>query len=512
MPNKIKKYGHRFIAFVKTPKGAILTGAGIIVLFILFSTTRDNPLAAYDIGEVVRKDVVSIVDVTGRVKPSERVDVALERSGKITRIDVAVGENVQKGELLLSAAGADLYASLASAQASLEIERLELAEINRSSTVDWDNARDQLIDSLEDSFVKAHDAITDKADRLFHKDGDFFRFGVEVGTDGTIEDFDAELGDKLDLNYARKGLGNTLEDWRTSNDSLSGADVVVAAAQAEQDLAAIQTFLNDLANIVNNFDSTASDYTTTIDIYKAGLSSARTSISAALTSLRSAKQSYLTTQATIITEGSDLQDVLLQEQRVESAEAQVNAVYAEIEKSVIRAPFDGVVTGINTEVGEIVAANSPVLSMMSNTQFEIETFVPEADIAEVALDNVAEATLDAYDSDVVFEAYVGFIDPAETMVEGVATYKVLLNFKEEDERIRSGMTANVDIITNTSLDTLTVPQRAVIEKDGQKFVRVVRGEETEEVGVKIGLKGFDGDIEILEGLDEGEKIVVFTRG
>ncbi|MDD5710952.1 MAG: efflux RND transporter periplasmic adaptor subunit [Candidatus Colwellbacteria bacterium] len=512
MLNKIKAYGRRFISFVKTPKGAVLTGAGLLILFILFSKMGGDPLASYDIGEVIRKDIISIVDVTGRVKPSERVDIALERSGKVARINVAVGESVQKGTLILSAAGADLYASLAEAQANLEIEQLELEEASRTGSVDWSNAQDQLMDSIEDGFVKTDDAIRDKADQFFHNDGDFKRFGAELSADGSIFDFDASLYEKLDLSSARNKLTDILEDWRTSNENLDDTALETAASQAEQNLVTAQTFLNDLANVVNSYNSATSDYAVTISSYRTDLSSARTSVNTALSSLRSAEQSYLSTKAMTISEGSDLQEVLLQEQRVKNAEAQVNAVYAEIEKSSVRAPFDGIVTKIDAEMGETLSAGSPVVSMMSISQFEIETFVPEADIAGVALGNKAEVTLDAYDSDTVFGAYASFIDPAETMVEGVATYKVLLSFDEEDERILSGMTANVDIITDTRLNALSIPQRAVIEKDGQRYVRVISGEETKEVGVRTGLKGFDGDIEILEGLNEGDQIVVFTRG
>lgn len=512
MLNKIKTYGRRFLIFVRKPKGAVLTGVALIALFLLFSSMQNNPLAAYDIGEVVRKDVVSIVDVTGRVKPSERVDIALERSGKVARIYTAVGDDVQKGELILSAAGADLYASLASAQSSLEVERLELEEIRRTGSVDWSNAQDQLMDSIEDGFVKTDDAIRDKADQFFHNDGSFKRFGAELNTDGSIVDFDASLDKKLDLSSARNRLTDILEDWRTSNKALDSTTLEAAASQAEQNLVTAQTFLNDLADVINSYDSATSDYVATISVYRTDLSSARTNVNTALSSLRSAEQSYLSTKAATISEDSDLQDVLLQEQRVKSAEAQVNAVYAEIEKSSIRAPFSGVVTRIDTEVGEMLSAGSAVVSVMSASQFEIETFIPEADIASVMLNNKAEITLDAYDSDTIFGAYVSFIDPAETMVEGVATYKVLLSFETEDERIRSGMTANVDIITNTSPGALSVPQRAVIEKDGKRYVRVVRGDETEEVEVQTGLKGFDGDTEILEGLNEGDQIVVFIRG
>ena len=52
--------------------------------------------------------------------------------------------------------------------------------------------------------------------------------------------------------------------------------------------------------------------------------------------------------------------------------------------------------------------------------------MPEADIAKVAIGDLASSTLDAYGSYVDFPAQVTMIDPAETVIEGVPTYKVTL--------------------------------------------------------------------------------------
>ncbi|MDD5710722.1 MAG: efflux RND transporter periplasmic adaptor subunit [Candidatus Colwellbacteria bacterium] len=512
MLNKIKTYGRRFLVFVRKPKGAVLTGVALIALFLFFSSMQNNPLAAYDIGEVVRKDVVSIVDVTGRVKPSERVDIALERSGKVARIYTAVGDDVQRGDLILSAAGADLYASLASAQSDLEIERLELEAILKTSAIDLSSAEEDLIDAMGNAYFKADDAVKNEAEQLFYGPADSKSFGAIVDTGGTEIIFGADVSDASSLRTQRKFIFKDLEAWQSYLQDPAGLDIEEAADNVEGYLISVQSFLSDIAAIINAYYATSVS-NTIVAGYRSDIAAARTAISTALTAFRTAKQAYLTVEAGSSNSSSEqLQDVLLQEQRVKSAEAQVNAVYAEIERSSIRAPFSGVVTRIDTEVGEMLSAGSAVVSVMSASQFEIETFIPEADIASVALNNKAEITLDAYDSDTIFGAYVSFIDPAETMVEGVATYKVLLSFETEDERIRSGMTANVDIITNTSSGALSVPQRAVIEKDGKRYVRVVRGDKTEEVEVQTGLKGFDGDTEILEGLNEGDQIVVFTRG
>ena len=67
-----------------------------------------------------------------------------------------------------------------------------------------------------------------------------------------------------------------------------------------------------------------------------------------------------------------------------------------------------------------------------------------------------------------------------------------------------GMTANLDILTAQKNDALIIPQRAITSANGDKFVDI--GGTT--VKVITGLRGSDGNIEILEGLKEGDKIVI----
>ena len=97
------------------------------------------------------------------------------------------------------------------------------------------------------------------------------------------------------------------------------------------------------------------------------------------------------------------------------------------------------------------------------------------------------------------------------MVEGVATYKTTLLFAVRDERIKSGLTANVDIFGERRGGVMVVPQRAVISKDGGKFVKVLRGGKIEEMKVVAGLRGSDGNIEIISGVSEGDEILIFSE-
>ena len=158
----------------------------------------------------------------------------------------------------------------------------------------------------------------------------------------------------------------------------------------------------------------------------------------------------------------------------------------------------------------------PIVSIISEAQFEIEANIPEVDISKVTLGNMANVTLDAYGSDVVFASSVVSIDPAETLIDGVPVYKVALQFVEKDEKIKSGMTANIDIQTSTRQDVVAIPQRAVLRKNGTKFVRVIDSpyakiEDIREVIVEVGLVGIDGNIEIIQGINVGDIVIVFIN-
>ncbi|MBU0706143.1 efflux RND transporter periplasmic adaptor subunit [Patescibacteria group bacterium] len=205
-----------------------------------------------------------------------------------------------------------------------------------------------------------------------------------------------------------------------------------------------------------------------------------------------------------------------QRAQVSSQQAVVQNYKAQLDKTVLYAPITGLVTKMEAKVGEVVFPSSPYstsrvtfVSIISDKNYKIETYVAEIDIAKIEIGDPSKVTLDAYGDEKEFEARVTGVDPAETIIEGIPTYKVTLEFTREDERIKSGMTANLDIMTNKREMVITVPQRAVISKNGKKYLKILKNEYLiEEVEVQTGLRGSDGTIEILEGINEGDEVVL----
>jgi Cu(I)/Ag(I) efflux system membrane fusion protein len=89
----------------------------------------------------------------------------------------------------------------------------------------------------------------------------------------------------------------------------------------------------------------------------------------------------------------------------------------------------------------------------------------------------------------------------------VPTYRTVLLFSTIDPRIKSGMTANLTIHGDSRENVLAVPQRAVIIRDGQNIVEKVIDGKTVDTPVETGLRGSEGTIEILSGLNEGDQVV-----
>ena len=211
-------------------------------------------------------------------------------------------------------------------------------------------------------------------------------------------------------------------------------------------------------------------------------------------------------------------DVSVSLARIKQAEASLAAASKSIDNCFIKAPINGIITKINFEIGEQPGMGSPVVFMLGDNNYEIEVLISEADISKISKDDSARITLDAFGEDIIFLGKVDFIEPAETVIQDVIYYSIIVVFTESKEKnvflvnIKSGMTANIDITTDKRENVLAMPVRAIIDKNGQgRFTRVLIGENVEERQITLGLRGDGGLVEVLSGVKEGEKVVTYVK-
>lgn len=510
-----------FTSFFKKKRVYIPT---IIILAIAGWSLFGNSGSANEELVTVQSTIfVQEVGVTGKVIPSKDVDMAFETSGRVSRVNVKVGDLVKQGQVLASVGSGDQYATVLQRQARVDSEAAKLAEVQRGSraeditiaTTEVDGARTSyeqnlqaLMDQVKDSYSKVDDGVRAKADQLFKN---------PRSVNPEVIAFD-NYPLRASVNNQRLQIGEMLTAWQKSVATLNTSNYSSDNLnEARTNLSTARDFFNDLSEGVSSLTASDAIPQATIDKYKTDISAARSAISTAISSLSSAEQTYKTSsntlekaqnQLALKKAGSTIEQINSQSALLKSAQADLQSARAILGRTNITAPFDGLVTKVDTKEGEIASVNTNVIAMISASSYEIESFISESDIAKVRTGQPARVTLDAYGKDIVFLASVVQVDPAETLLDGVSTYKTKLQFVEADERIRSGMTANIIIQTAEKPASVVIPQEALFLEVGEKMVLVDQGGKRTNRKVETGGINAKGDIEVLAGLSVGEKVVV----
>lgn len=528
--NSVVSYAKNLISRarnIKKPYAIVIIAVVLLVAAGVYSRAGKTP-TNYEFAVAKRQSVLQEVSVTGRVKSAQSVDLAFERGGKVVKIFVDIGANVDAEQELLQLDNAEIGAQLAQAQADVKIQQAKLDELvagTRPEELDiqkvkvanaessLQGANRNMVDKLQDAYTKSDDAIRNRADRFFTNPTTF---------NAILNLFGLPDEDKGNIVLKRIYIETLLKSWQASVANLNvNSDFGAYINDSKQKLSQIKDFLDLLSLAINNPSVSLSSGGSTISIpdsWKTEVATGRTSVNAAINNitladgeLQTAKSNLALAQQQLVLgrAGSTPEEIAAQEAQVEKSKSNAENYRVQFEKTILRSPIKGVVTNVVPKIGELVLGNSNVVSLLSEAQFQIEANIPEVDIAKIKVGDTAKVTLDAYGRDVEFSATVSAIDPAETMIEGVATYKTTLTLVQ-DSRIKSGMTANVDILGARRDDVIVIPQRAVIRKDGEESARLLRKNKVVEVSIRTGLRGSDGNIEVSEGIKEGDKVITYV--
>jgi len=489
--------------FFKARKKTKITAIIIIILiggyFIFFNDNKlEFEVQAAEIGTIQQ-----VVSETGVVEASDDVTLSFARSGRISALYFGKGDRVEKGQTIAVLNTGSLNAQLQQAEASLEKvlteKDIQRAEISLSGT------KQDLVNTLIDTYITIDDAIRNKADQAFVSDGTDSPEIIYAGNSYT---------DRQNINTDRRELQWVLKKW---NNLLQGLDVNSDFGPhidtANKNLLIIRNYLNDLSFLVNKFQANTTVTAANISTYQAAVYSARSAVNTAISTLNSTVESYESEKTTLDQiDNSESELVALQNIKVKELQAQIDSIQAQMRDAVIVSPISGTVTKVLYSLGESVSANSPIVSVISDSNFEISVNIPEDDIANVSVADQAEVTFDPYDN-LVFEAEVVYVSNSAEVVDGVPVFEVTLQFKEQDGRIKAGLSADIDIIAEKIENVLVISSRSVVDEPNGQFVRIL--DKTEEntyikTPVKLGLKGEGGVIQVINGVKEGDEIITFV--
>ncbi|MFH1638894.1 MAG: efflux RND transporter periplasmic adaptor subunit [Chloroflexota bacterium] len=197
---------------------------------------------------------------------------------------------------------------------------------------------------------------------------------------------------------------------------------------------------------------------------------------------------------------------------LEKSKNDLQKVRDELPKTVITAPFSGLIAAVNAKVDDKISSqeyNSKVIFMLIEPdRFELKATVDEIDVARVAIGQKTVITLDAM-LDMELEGTVTYISPLSRTEGGVVFYEVEIGIDGSGSNgLRSGMTAKADIITEKKTDVLLVPDRAIYRNsDGDTVIKIEGDGEARERVISTGIS--DGILtEVSEGLSETDVVII----
>ncbi len=191
--------------------------------------------------------------------------------------------------------------------------------------------------------------------------------------------------------------------------------------------------------------------------------------------------------------------------RFDSARANLALAERALRDSTVRAPFSGFVARRFVNEGEFVAVGTPLFDVVALDPVEVEFHLPERDSGRVKVGNPVAVRVDPFPGE-VFRGEVTHVAP--TIDPRTRTLRVVALLANPEGRLRPGLFARVDLGLSVQRGVAMVPEEAVLERaDGPVVFRLVDGQRVQRVRVRTGERR-DGYVEIREGLDLGDRVVV----
>lgn len=225
---------------------------------------------------------------------------------------------------------------------------------------------------------------------------------------------------------------------------------------------------------------------------------------------------------------------------VEKSGIPISQSASNFQGSNVVAPMDGIVLTKNVEIGESITsgvssfnAGTVLFSVADTSRMIVKAGVNEVDIGKIRTEMPVKVTLDAYPK-VSFKGKIDRIAPAVRVDEKVRVFDVEIRLDAQGRELRSGMTANIEVVGERKDKVLTVPVEAVFKRDDQEIVYVkkaidpnakpeekkeLKGEAAKQAEKDAWKKFFDkrvvttgladnAKVEILAGLKAGEEVAL----
>lgn len=463
----------------------------IVILLIVFFNIKGNRDAQKMMLEqnkleteaIEKRTIAKSVSATGTVITENSKEIVASLTGsKVATINVKEGQKVSVGDVICTfdmssiqnnLSDAQSTADISNAQSNLGIEsaRRNLEEAMKNRDTQIVNAQKE-VEASQAAYTNAQNQLNTLNQTLTQKQAELT----------TLNQTYAETQNQLAITPDDQGLKEKITVLDTQKETLTTEIAKLQASVAEMQLSTGQ-LKSAFDAAVNALSSTTSAADSNIAAMQDNLSNAELS----------AKSSSI------------------------AQKGQVQTYQEQLEKGIVTSTVSGTVTSIQVKVGDLYAGNT-IATIDEIDEFMIEAEIDEYDIADIKQGMKAIIKTDATkDEELEGQVIYTAISPTENALSSATassntTYKIKIALNQQNERLRLGMNAKISIILDSKENVWTVPYDAVQEKeDGTHYIEILKNgseEETEEIGVQVGMEGTYYVEIIANELKDGMQVVL----
>lgn len=346
------------------------------------------------------------VTASGIIAPAQEAQLASPAGGQIATVNVAIGDDVKAGDVLVMMAGSDkLNAAIESANLELLSAQQALKTLNDNAALARTAAQTRLANAQ-----KALDDAQKKRTKMNYP---------HTTDELVIQKAQTEyLLAKSDYKDAQKEFNKVAHKRLTNDERAQALNKLVAAEQK-------------MKTAFANYNWYLQDYTE-IDVAQA-----EAELQSAQAEIESAQQAY-----DQLKNGPDPDAVALAEARIQNAQAQIKANQSALADLALKAPFSGTVSTLNFISGEWVTPGQPILTLADLEHLRVETTdLSERDVPKIKIGQAVTVIVKALNQDV--PGKVSEISPLADTLGGDVVYKTTINLDTIPTGLRAGMSVDV---------------------------------------------------------------------
>jgi HlyD family secretion protein len=415
--------------------------------------------------------ITETIASSGRVRGVTETVVGAQATGIVETLFVDEGARVVAGQPLATLKRDVAEARLAQAQQALNTARAQLAEVERGPLRSEVDAAAEQVRQAQAQLVQQRASVQQAQQSVAQSRAQLHQLEAELNLAATQRERSAAL---FERNYIAR------DDYDQAETQFQVAQERVAAAKQA------------------------------VEVAQANVQAAQAGVQAAQANVKALEARLRTVQI-----GATPEEIEVARQRVAEAEQALRVARQQVQEAVVTAPFAGIITAINAELGQPVGAQG-VVRLVSSV-LEIRLDVDESNLADLAVGQDAMISSSVFPGD-SFHGRVSEIGAAVDQTRGTVTVRVTP--LQPPDWLRPGQTVNVNVIVHRAVPRMLIPASAVrrsgdqtvvyVVEDGRALQKVVLTRPPTERGVPVmaGLSAEDRIIADARDVTAGERVRV----